>query len=517
VIARARAAALALLLAGAAAGCGEDQSPVRTRAELLDPATCKECHAKHYDEWSASMHAYASRDPVFLAMNRRGQEETGGQLGSFCVNCHAPMAVREGATTDGLNLSEVPAALQGVGCYFCHNVSAVEETHNNGLTLANDVTMRGRFSDPAGNPAHRSRASSLHSGADADSARLCGACHDLTLPAPPAPAAVALERTFQEWSGAVFAPAQAPTPSAVATCNSCHMPPSTAEEPIAEGPGLAVRPRTRHMHQFAGVDVALDAFPDSGDAVRDAELRADQRTQIQQQLDVTLRVDICVQPMGSDAVVYVTLDNAGAGHNWPSGASQDRRAFVEVIAYREGARIYQSGVVPDGQPVTGLNDPDLWLFRDRTFDANGAETHMFWEVARTEAGTIGAQVTSDPSDPRFYTESHAVRRFPRSGGATIAGLPDRVTVRVRIQPMGLDLLDDLIASGHLAAGVRDAMPTFDLLPNRALAAPTRPQFAPLAEVTMEWSAATRTAGVFSAREDYSDPPVKYCVGMPRRP
>ena len=100
---------------------------------------------------------------------------------------------------------------------------------------------------------------------------------------------------------------------------------------------------------------------------------------------------------------------------------------------------------------------------------------------------------------------------------TIPGYPDRVTVRVRIQTMGLDFIDDLIASGHLDAGLRQAIPTFDLLPNRALAAPSRPQFAPLAEVTMEWSEATRTSGVFYARQDFTELPPKDCVGMPRRP
>ena len=94
---RAVVAALTLAIAGAA--CGDDQPASRPRAELLDPLTCKECHAKHYDEWSGSVHAYASRDPVFLALNRRGQEETAGALGSFCVKCHAPMAVAEGAPT----------------------------------------------------------------------------------------------------------------------------------------------------------------------------------------------------------------------------------------------------------------------------------------------------------------------------------------------------------------------------------------------------------------------------------
>src|SRR6202042_840323 len=113
------------------------------RETLLDPTTCKQCHADDYADWSASMHAYASDDPVFRAMNARGQRETNGSLGKFCVNCHAPMAVHEGATTDGLNLDTVPTQLHGVTCFFCHTVSAVQGTHNNPLVLANDVTMRG--------------------------------------------------------------------------------------------------------------------------------------------------------------------------------------------------------------------------------------------------------------------------------------------------------------------------------------------------------------------------------------
>ena len=83
--------------------------------------------------------------------------------------------------------------------------------------------------------------------------------------------------------------------------------------------------------------------------------------------------------------------------------------------------------------------------------------------------------------------------------------------------MGLDFIDDLIASGHLDAGLRAAIPTFDLLPNRVLAKPSQPKLAPLAEVTMEWSQATRTAGVFYARQDFTELPAKDCVGMPRKP
>jgi transposase len=44
-------------------------------------------------------------------MLARGQRETDGALGTLCVGCHAPMAVREGATADGLDLDEIDPAL----------------------------------------------------------------------------------------------------------------------------------------------------------------------------------------------------------------------------------------------------------------------------------------------------------------------------------------------------------------------------------------------------------------------
>ena len=106
-------------LALGALGCSSSgkSDATFTRAELLDPQSCAGCHQDHYADWAGSMHAYSSDDPVFRAMNRRGQRETNGALGSFCVNCHAPMAVHEGATKDGLNLDQVPQHLRGVTCF----------------------------------------------------------------------------------------------------------------------------------------------------------------------------------------------------------------------------------------------------------------------------------------------------------------------------------------------------------------------------------------------------------------
>ena len=136
--AQGRGVPLVLAGLGLVAGCNDDPKtkPLDPSERILDPKTCEECHPTHYREWLGSMHAYAGEDPVFRAMNERGQRETNGELGDFCVRCHAPLAVELGLTTDGLDLDEVPQHLRGITCFYCHTVDAVEGTHNNPLVLA---------------------------------------------------------------------------------------------------------------------------------------------------------------------------------------------------------------------------------------------------------------------------------------------------------------------------------------------------------------------------------------------
>jgi hypothetical protein len=116
--------------------------------------------------------------------------------------------------------------------------------------------------------------------------------------------------------------------------------------------------------------------------------------------------------------------------------------------------------------------------RDCMFDAEERPVHMFWEAARSETSQLPAQATFNPLDPRFY-QTHVVRAFPR-GSQTLTdqidGMPDRVTLRVRLQPIGIDVLDELVESGDLDPAIRDVMPTFDLAVGDA--------------AVLEWTAAT---------------------------
>ena len=233
----------------ALAGCSTD-TPARSVAELEDPATCMECHAQHVTQWAGSMHAYASDDPVFLAMNQRGQRETNGTLGTFCVQCHAPMAVKL-KLTNGTDFdpTTLPPAARGITCYFCHNVASVQDTHNNGLVLAGDQTMRGGVSNPVTSPAHHSAYDKLMD-STVNESELCGSCHDVVTPRN-----VKLERTYKEWQTTFFAEAD---PLHHLSCGSCHMP-SSATGVIAEAPGLSVKSRANgfHEHLWPAIDQAL--------------------------------------------------------------------------------------------------------------------------------------------------------------------------------------------------------------------------------------------------------------------
>jgi hypothetical protein len=417
-----------------------------TRAQLMDPETCGSCHKSHYDEWRSSMHAYAADDPVFIAMNKRGQRETDGAMGDFCVQCHAPMATREKLTTDGLNLEQVPQWAKGVTCYFCHNATDVGPDHFNANVLLGDpetedgLTMRGALK--AIDPGVHAVEQSPHFRRNAmESAVMCGTCHDVVNDH-----GTHIERTLAEYKDSVFSIDKGI--EGKSSCQGCHMP-FVEDAYLADMPELKLPKRERHQHRWPGVDVALTDFPDKAGraANREAtECELGQHTRI-----FEFRY---LGPRGFE------LDlETDAGHNQPSGTAQDRRMWLEFIAYDAQDRvIYKSGFVPDdklhsypeGEPESA-NDPDLCIWRDHHYDDAGNEVHMFWEAKRTEgvAITPGAAIGA----PHGYT-----CRYTLPGGVK----PARVTARVRMRPVGLDVLQSLVDSGDLDAAVMQEMPTFTL-------------------------------------------------------
>jgi len=73
-----------------------------------------------------------------------------------------------------------------------------------------------------------------------------------------------------------------------------------------------------------------------------------------------------------------------------------------------------------------------------------------------ENHTLPAPATLDPTDPAWL-DTHVMRRYLIDDAS-----PDRVSLRVFIRPMGLDVIADLEASGDLAPGYAAEIPTFEL-------------------------------------------------------
>jgi nitrate/TMAO reductase-like tetraheme cytochrome c subunit len=93
-------------------------------AENLYPSamTCAKCHKKIYDEWRVSAHAYAAVSPMFHKFEQKITELSQGTIGTFCVRCHAPVAVQLNFPRSASIVDAPYVFREGVTCVACHRV-----------------------------------------------------------------------------------------------------------------------------------------------------------------------------------------------------------------------------------------------------------------------------------------------------------------------------------------------------------------------------------------------------------
>jgi hypothetical protein len=184
-----------------------------------------------------------------------------------------------------------------------------------------------------------------------------------------------------------------------------------------------------------------------------------------QAIECELSVNTRIRSVDSDGVGTFTVQaESSAGHRQPSGAAQDRRMWLEVVAYDAAENIvFESGRIADGEPLEraapdSKYDPQLAQFRDWIFDANGEPTDNFWEAASSSAYPDGYEsltlpFTIEPAIPHTLSARYAVARHREIA---------RLTVRLRMRPIGLEVLESLVGSGDLDPSVIERMPTFTL-------------------------------------------------------
>jgi hypothetical protein len=86
--------------------------------------------------------------------------------------------------------------------------------------------------------------------------------------------------------------------------------------------------------------------------------------------------------------------------------------------------------------------------------------HMFWDAAKSEQHPQGYESNLLPAPSTTYVEGkRAVLKQYRASGPN--GLPARVTARLRMRPIGMDVLQDLVKSGDLDPSVLAQVPTMN--------------------------------------------------------
>lgn len=250
--------------------------------------TCKTCHPKHYEEWSASPHAYAQMSPIANAMNGKMQLLTNGTVGDFCMRCHSPVSMALNEPLFMSNMDRHPASREGITCVSCHRIDG-----NFGKVVGRFALQEGSLVDPVIGPTGNStlkkvidsdeyrvvtsldeRGRKIHGDAKKDpfmsGSDFCASCHDVNLVNN-----MRLEETFSEFKNS-------PAAARGESCQDCHM----GKEPgfasgYETGPaaivgGVPTPERKITSHLFPGPDYSLihpGIFPHNADAAEMATIR----------------------------------------------------------------------------------------------------------------------------------------------------------------------------------------------------------------------------------------------------
>ncbi|HEY7531267.1 MAG TPA: hypothetical protein VH681_00635 [Nitrospiraceae bacterium] len=255
----------------------------------LKAESCGSCHTEIYDEWKASIHSQAYRDPFFHAYWTKDKHTW------VCLNCHAPLENQQPTLIKDIPRQRVEKAPQepnphydadyqkeGVTCAACH---------------VRDGVILGPFEDSAAphptkfDPSFRTT-------------QLCYRCHNV-ISGPAQFYNVGPCGTYAEYEGKYFMKERG------FICQSCHMP--EIDRPVAvNGP---IRRGRRHLWR-GGHDP---------DMVKSA-------------IAVQVIADPPVPKPGEDLRLTLTLINAGAGHKLPTG-DPDRHFTVEFAVLDQDQKI----------------------------------------------------------------------------------------------------------------------------------------------------------------------------------
>ena len=293
------AVGLVLGLATPAMGQGVLVQPGSASADHFRSAASCSCHDTLTEQWGQSMHVRALMDPAFQAKVTQAEQEAGPAVAAFCKRCHSPIG---NMLRDPDGYANVTAA-EGVTCMFCHQAVADTGAHANvSQLIVADLTRRAQLKNPdAPHPAAFS--------AYQQTSEMCGGCHNVNLQAN----GLHLSTTYSEWAASPYA-------KNGTTCQDCHMSgtPGVPGPTSGKAAPFGLPRRDIYGMTFIGANVGQGPAEASTVMLKSA---------------AAIRISApAIMLPGSVTSVTVTITNKGAGHDLPTGLTEERQMWLTVYA-----------------------------------------------------------------------------------------------------------------------------------------------------------------------------------------
>lgn len=380
-------------------------------SDFDDPTVCKGCHAEIYNQWDGSMHSIAYTDPVYLAEEKIASADTDGLTDTYCARCHTPIGVlaEEVPTIGHENLSEV--SKKGIQCDFCHSVNKSTGIGNGAFMVSPDGIKRGPYDDSR-SPYHGSIFSDLHTKSE-----FCGMCHEVYHPVTGIP----IEETYTEWKEGPY--------NTTTQCQDCHMTPGVTHFEANSGKASGIGPERDHVytHYFVGGNAAVTGVVGSEVHQRMAEER----------LKSAATLELETEKKDTKTEITVKVTNSGAGHKLPTGLTEARELWIEIMATdATGKENYHVG----GLESDGEVDLDAVMYHVVLGDAEGQPTIKVWEAESTL------------SDNRILPKEARVEKFNFAIPDEVKG-PITVEAKLNYLSASQKFLDELFGKGAVVAPV----------------------------------------------------------------